>query len=263
MPIEWLLYPLLGLLAGLLAGLLGVGGGLVLVAGLVFLLPAQGVPAEAAMHAALGTSLASVIITSIASTRAHARRGSVLWPSAAWLIPGLLLGAWLGSVLATRLPGESLRLFVVAYCALSALQLLWGKARVRSNADSPPTGALLSLAGAAIGAVSALVGIGGGSMTVPLLIWRGVAPVRAVGTSAACGIAIGLAAALGFATHAQVAGMPAASVGYVYLPAAIGISLGSAWMAPHGAALAHGISPIALRRVFAAFLLLMAALLLQ
>lgn len=263
MPIEWLLYPLLGLAAGLLAGLLGVGGGLVLVAGLVFLLPAQGVPAEATMHAALGTSLASVIITSIASTRAHARRGSVLWPSAAWLVPGLLAGGWLGSLLATRMAGDSLRLFVVGYCALSALQLLWGKTSAKVGADAVPRGAFLSAAGVFIGAVSALVGIGGGSMTVPLLIWRGVAPVRAVGTSAACGIAIGLSAAAGFALHSKVSGMPAASLGFIYLPAAIGISLTSAWMAPRGAALAHRISPLALRRVFAAFLLLMAALLLR
>ena len=263
MPIEWLLFPALGLCAGLLAGLLGVGGGLVLVAGLVFLLPAQGVPADSVMHAALGTSLASVIITSIASTRAHARRGSVLWPSAAWLVPGLLVGGWLGSLLATRMAGESLRLFVVAYCALSALQLLWGKTAAKVGADAVPRGGLLSAAGVFIGAISALVGIGGGSMTVPLLIWRGVAPVRAVGTSAACGIAIGVSAAAGFALHAKVSGMPAASLGFIFLPAAIGISLTYAWMAPHGAALAHRISPLALRRVFAAFLLLMAALLLR
>ncbi len=262
MPIEWLLYPLLGLVAGLLAGLLGVGGGLVLVTSLVFLLPSQGVPADAVMHAALGTSLASVVLTSMASTRAHARRGSVLWPSVAWLVPGLLLGGWLGSLLATRLPGDSLRLFVVAYCALSALQLLWGKSSTSAGVDAVPRGALLSSAGLGIGAISALVGIGGGSMTVPLLIWLGVAPVRAVGTSAACGIAIGLSAAAGYAAQAQVAGMPSASIGYVWLPAAIGISLGSVWMAGRGAALAHYFSPLTLRRVFAAFLLLMAALLL-
>jgi uncharacterized membrane protein YfcA len=169
----------------------------------------------------------------------------------------------LGSLLATRLTGTSLRLFVVAYCTLSALQLLRGKISSNVGADAVPRGGFLSGAGVVIGAVSALVGIGGGSMTVPLLIWRGVAPVRAVGTSAACGIAIGVSAAAGFATQAQIGGMPAASMGYVYLPAAIGISLGSIWMAPQGAALAHRISPLALRRVFAAFLLLMAALLLR
>lgn len=263
MPVEWLLYPLLGIVAGLLAGLLGIGGGLVLVAALVLVLPAQGVPLEAAMHAALATSLASVVITGLASTRAHARRGAVLWPSAAWLLPGLLLGAWLGSLLATRLDGERLRLFVVAYCVLAALQLAFGFPRGQPAQPSPPRGAGMSLAGILIGAVSALVGIGGGSMTVPVLIWHGVSPVRAVATSSACGVAIGLAAAAGYAFNASVEGMPAGSLGYVYLPAAIGISLTSALMAPRGAALAHQISPVALRRVFALFLLAMAGLLLR
>lgn len=261
MPIEWLLYPLLGMVAGLLAGLLGVGGGLVLVAALVLLLPAQGVPATAAMHAALATSLASVVITSLASARAHALRGSVAWPSAAWLVPGLVIGGWLGSLLGARLPGDSLRLFVVGYCVLAALQLLYGMPKAHEATSPAPRGAGLSLAGIGIGAVSALVGIGGGSMTVPLLVFLGLAPVRAVGTSSACGVAIGLAAAAGYASQSTVAGMPAGSLGYVYLPAAIGISLTSAWMAPRGAALAHRIGGLALRRVFAAFLLAMAVVL--
>ena len=261
MPIEWLLYPALGLAAGLLAGLLGVGGGLVLVAALVLILPGQGVPASAAMHAALATSLASVVITSLASARAHAARGSVAWPSVCWLVPGLLVGGWLGSAVATRLPGDSLKLFVVGYCVLAAVQLLVGMPRAHHADADPPRGAGLALAGIAIGAESALVGIGGGSMTVPLLIMLGLAPVRAVGSSSACGVAIGLAAAAGYATHGPAVGMPAGSLGYVFLPAAIGISLTSAWMAPRGAALAHRIGGLALRRVFALFLLAMAALL--
>ena len=265
MPIEWLLYPVLGLAAGLLAGLLGVGGGLVLVAALVLLLPGQGVPRDAAMHAALATSLASVVVTSLASVRAHARRGSVAWDSAAWLVPGLLAGAWLGSLVATRLAGASLRAFVVGYCVLAALQLLFGmpRARAEGTGDVGPRGVGLVAAGVGIGVISALVGIGGGSMTVPLLVFLGLAPVRAVGTSSACGVAIGLAAAAGYALQSRVPGMPPGSFGYVYLPAAIGISLTSAWMAPRGAALAHSISPRALRRVFAAFLLAMAMVLLR
>jgi uncharacterized protein len=259
MPIEWLLYPALGLVAGLLAGLLGVGGGLVLVAALVLILPTQGVPASAAMHAALATSLASVVITSLASARAHAMRGSVAWPSVRWLVPGLLLGGWLGSAVATRLPGDSLKLFVVGYCVVAAVQLLVGMPRAHADDARAPRGPWLALAGLVIGGVSALVGIGGGSMTVPLLIVLGLVPVRAVGSSSACGVAIGLAAAAGYATHVPAAGMPPGSLGYVYLPAAIGISLTSAWMAPRGAALAHRIGGLALRRVFALFLLAMAA----
>ena len=91
----YLWFPLLGIVAGILAGLLGVGGGLVLVAALAWLLPLFGVPTEAAMHAALASSLASIVLTAASSARAHARRGSVLWPTVAWMVPGLLLGAWL------------------------------------------------------------------------------------------------------------------------------------------------------------------------
>ena len=137
MPIEWLLYPALGVVAGLLAGLLGVGGGLVLVGAFALLLPSQGVPPAIAMQAALATSLASVILTAAASASAHARKGAVLWRHAAWLLPGLLVGAWLGSRFATAMDGRSLRWFVVAYCLLAALQLAleWPRARPGAGGD--------------------------------------------------------------------------------------------------------------------------------
>ncbi len=258
MTIEWLLYPALGIVAGLLAGLLGVGGGLVLVAALVLVLPSRGVPPDLAMHAALATSLAAIVLTAAASARAHHRRGSVLWGCVRWLLPGLLLGAWAGSALAVRLPGDVLRLLVIAYCALAGVQLACNWPRPRPGAGTEPRGPGLSLAGVVIGALSALVGIGGGSMTVPLLVWRGVSPVRAVGTSSACGIGIGLAAAFGYATQTAPAGMPFGSVGFVFLPAAIGIAVTSILAAPWGARLAHWLSPVALKRVFAVFLLLVA-----
>ncbi|MFT3805763.1 sulfite exporter TauE/SafE family protein [Arenimonas sp.] len=258
MPLEWLLYPLLGLVAGVLAGLLGVGGGLVLVAALAWLLPLQGVPTADAMHAALATSLASIIITSTASARAHHLRGSVLWPSVLWLLPGLLVGAWLGSRFASLLSGEFLRGFVAIYCLIAAAQLSLDWPRPRAEAVEAPRGAGLSFAGVFIGAIASLVGIGGGSMTVPLLVWRGVAPVRAVGTSSACGIGIGLASALGYATLAPAGTMPPGSLGYVFLPAAIGIALTSMLAAPYGTRLAHRLSGKALKRVFAAFLLAVA-----
>lgn len=258
MSLAWLLFPLLGVVAGLLAGLLGVGGGLVLVAALAWLLPLLGVPADAAMHAALASSLASIVLTAAASARAHARRGSVLWPTVAWMVPGLLAGGWLGSGVAVTIDDDVLRYIVAGYCLLAAAQLHFGKARTAGGNGDAPRGLPMTGAAVGIGALSAVVGIGGGSMTVPLLVWRGVAPVRAVGTSSACGVAIGLASALGYALQAPAGALPQFAVGYVYLPAAIGVAVASVLAAPWGTRLAHHLHGDALKRVFVVFLVVVA-----
>lgn len=249
------LYLALGASAGLLAGLLGVGGGLVIVAALAWILPAQGIPAEHAMHVALATSLASIVLTGLSSARSHHKRGSVMWRSVLWLVPGLVLGGWLGAGLATTLAGDTLRWAVAGFCFLAAAQLALGQPRARATRTEAPATPGLTLAGIGIGGLSAIVGIGGGSLTVPLLVWLGVAPVRAVGTSSACGVAIGLASAASYIGHGPVAGsLPAGSWGYVYLPAAAGVALASILTAPWGARLAHRLSGGALKRVFALFL---------
>ena len=270
----WLAFPLLGIVAGVMAGLLGIGGGIVLVAALVALLPLLDVPSQAVMHVALATSLASIIVTAAASANAHRKRGSVLWPTAWSLAPGLLLGGLVGARWAVRMPGETLALIVGVFCLLMAARMAWPG----TGADSPasaasttpaPRGAWLSGVGVVIGAVSAVVGIGGGSLTVPLLVSRGVATVRAVGTSSACGVVIGIASAAAYALGAPDAApaaadaaagstasvatpaMPAGIVGFVHLPAAIGIGIGAVIAAPWGVRLAHRISGRALARVFA------------
>lgn len=256
MLIAFAWYLLLGLSAGLLAGLLGVGGGLVIVAALVWLLPAQGIPLQHAMHVALATSLASIVLTGLSSARAHHRRGSVLWPSVRWLVPGLLLGGVLGTAFATRIDGGTLRWIVAGYCLLAAAQLAFGRVRGKGDRADAPASPALSAAGVGIGAVSAVVGIGGGSLTVPLLVWLGVTPVRAVGTSSACGVAIAVAAAAGYIGLGPPPGeLPWGAIGYVYLPAAAGIALASMLAAPWGTRLAHRLSGSALKRVFALFLL--------
>lgn len=256
MLVSLLLFLALGAIAGVLAGLLGVGGGLVLVAALAWLLPSMGVPKEAAMHAALASSLASIVLTAAASARAHNGRGSVLWPTVRWMVPGLLIGGWLGSGLAVRIDGDVLRWIVAGYCLLAAAQLTFGGTRAVSTTalEPAPGGIPMTVAGVGIGAVSAVVGIGGGSMTVPLLVWRGVVPVRAVGTSSACGVAIGIASAVGYALNAPDGALPQFAVGYVYLPAAIGVAAASVLAAPYGMRLAHRLDGNSLKRVFAGFL---------
>ncbi len=255
-------YLLMGAAAGVLAGLLGIGGGLVLVAALLFVLPTQGIPPELAMHTALATSLASIVFTALSSARAHHRRGSVLWPTVAWLVPGLLLGGALGALVAARLPGAVLQVIVGVYCFAAALQLGFGRRRERADDAPPPASPGLLAAGTGIGALSAVVGIGGGSMTVPLLVWLGVKPVRAVGTSSACGVAIGLAAAAGYAVGGPSGALPEGGIGYVYLPAAVAIACASVLAAPLGTRLAHRLGSTALTRVFALFLVLVGTLVL-
>ena len=250
----WWMFPLLGLVAGVLAGLLGIGGGLVLVAALAWLLPWHGVPQDAAMHAALATSMASIVFTAASSARSHHARGSVLWPTVKWMVPGVLLGGWLGSLFAIALDGDVLKWCVAVYCWLTGAQMAFGGTRAMLGEDPVPKGVAVSAVGTGIGAVSAVVGIGGGSMTVPYLVWRGVQPVRAVGTSSACGVFIGLSAALGYALNAPAGALPSHAIGYVYLPAAIGVAIASVLAAPLGTRLAHAISGPVLRRIFAVFL---------
>ena len=257
----WWIFPLLGVAAGVLAGLLGIGGGLVLIGALVWVLPSFGIPQDAAMHAALASSLASIVLTASSSARAHHRRGSVLWPTVAWMVPGLLLGGWLGSYVAIALNGDVLRWCVAGYCFLVALQMAFGGPRGGAASSAVvPTGWPMTAAGGAIGWVSAIVGIGGGSMTVPLLVWRGVAPVCAVGTSSATGIFIAIGGALGYALQAPAGALPLqGALGYVYLPAAVSVALASVLAAPYGTRLAHALSGDALKRVFAGFLVLVGA----
>lgn len=259
---SMLCFPLLGAVAGILAGLLGIGGGIVLVTALVWLLPLYGVPQDAAMHTALATALASIILTGLSSARAHHLRGSVLWRSVAWMLPGVLLGGWLGSWLAVLLDGDVLRWCVVAYCGVVGTQLLLSRTPEAGGDAVVPTGPGLSGAGVGIGALSSIVGIGGGGMTVPLLVWLGVSPVRAVGTSSACGVFVAFAAAAGYALQAPADVVPGVSWGYVYLPGAIGIALASVFAAPWGTRIAHAISGATLKRVFALFLYLVGASLL-
>ena len=223
---------------------------------LAWLLPKHGVPADAAMHVALASSLASIVLTAASSARAHHRRGSVLWPTVAWMVPGVLLGGWLGSRFAIALDDGVLRWCVAGYCWLVALQMLQSKTPAAGDTAVVPRGPGYTAAGGGIGIVSAIVGIGGGSLTVPLLVWRGVVPVRAVGTSSACGIFIAIASAAGYAVNAPAGVLPAHAIGYIYLPAAIGIALASVLAAPLGTRLAHAISGAALKRVFAVFMVL-------
>lgn len=248
-----LIFALTGAAAGLLAGLFGVGGGLIMVPALAFVLPRQGVSPAVAMQMAVGTSLAVIAATSLSSMLAHHRQNGVLWPVFWRFAPGLAAGALAGAFVAHALPGPILQRIVGAAALLVSLQMALDR-KPSGERGLPAAGGVFA-AGGVIGLLSALIGIGGGSLTVPYLTWCRIDIRQAVGTAAACGVPIAWAGALGFMlAGAGVAGRPADSIGYVAPAAFLGIAVASVLLAPVGARLAHRLSPRVLKRAFAVLL---------
>lgn len=250
-----LIFAATGAAAGVLAGLFGVGGGLIMVPALAFVLPALGVPAAVVMQVAIGTSLAVIGATSISSTRAHHRRGAVRWDLLRGFAPGLALGALGGAFVAHLLSDDALKNTVGVGALLVAAQMFFGAQPAPRAGGHRLPGAELLAAGGGIGLLSALVGIGGGSLTVPYLSWRGVPMQQAVGTAAAGGIPIAWGGALGFAVSGWDApGLVGAHLGYISLSAFFGLALASVLTAPFGARLAHALPARTLKRAFAVLL---------
>jgi uncharacterized protein len=252
------LYGCLGIVAGLLAGLLGVGGGLIIVPALTYLFEAQGFPRQGGIQLALGTSLATILFTSLSSARAHHKNGFVEWPLVKRIAPGILVGTYLGGLLALRVDSTVLKAVFTVFLFIVALQMLSG-AKPRPTRTLPGAPGTTGV-GFAIGGISSWVGIGGGSMSVPFMLWCNVEPRRAVGTSAAIGFPIAFAGALTYVVNGLGAntGVPHA-VGFIHLPALVGISVLSMSMAPLGASLAARLDPARVKRWFACFLLVVAA----
>ncbi len=250
-------YAVLGAFAGIMAGLLGVGGGLLIVPVLVMLWHADGLGGSQMVQQAIGTSLAVIVFTSLSSVRAHHQRGSVLWPVFWRLTPGILLGAGLGATLASAMPQAALKtVFGIFELLVAAQMLLSLRPSAGASAEKGLPGSLgMGLAGSVIGAVSALVGIGGGILTAPFLDACKVRMQQAVGTSAACGLPIAVSGASSYVLlgwgNAQ---LPAGSAGFVYGPALAGIAAASMLFAPLGAALAHRLPATVLKKTFAGFL---------
>jgi uncharacterized membrane protein YfcA len=252
--LELLAYLVTGLASGLLAGLLGLGGGVVVVPSLMFLFSRLGFAQDWVPHLAVGTSLATIIGTGGASILAHHRRGAVRWDLFARLAPWILVGAWTGSVVAGVLPEQWLQRLFGSFLVLVGVRMLWQ--RQESGARGPSGRLRMEVAGVGIGTLSSLVGIGGGTLTVPFLSRRGVDIRQAVATSSAVGLPIALAGTVGFLVAGWGRpGLPPGSSGFVYWPAVAGILVTSVTTAPIGARLAHGLPVGTLKRVFAAVLL--------
>ncbi|HWV15772.1 MAG TPA: sulfite exporter TauE/SafE family protein [Cellvibrio sp.] len=243
-------YLLLGTLVGFMAGLLGVGGGGILVPLLVSLFNYQGIGGDKVLPMALATALASMIITAAASTRAHAARGLVAWPIVRSMAPGIVLGAAFTSIIAGRLNSTYIAVFFVVFMAMVSVQMLvnW-----QPRASAKPAGAAgLFLVGGGIGAVSALAAVGGGFLAIAYMTYKKVEIKKAIGSSAAIGLAIAIAGTLGYMFSGWSVELKGSyTLGFVYLPAFFLIATSSLLAAPYGARWAQRLPGSHLRKIFA------------
>ena len=247
---EYLFYLMVGSIAGLISGLFGLGGGAVIVPLLIFTFLARGMPAEITTHMAIGTSMATIIFTALSSIYTHHQKQAIRWDIVKTLVPGILLGGLLGGLFAISLGGVLLQLLFGGFLILVALQLLVYKPKV--GVRSLPGYVGMGASGSLIGGISALFGIGGGTLSVPLLTFFGIKIHQAVGTAAACGLPVAIGATLAYST-ATIDGLsrPEGSVGFIFLPALLGIIIASLPCARLGALLAHRVNAQKLRRGFA------------
>ncbi|WP_296402585.1 sulfite exporter TauE/SafE family protein [Psychrobacter sp.] len=254
MMIVWFLVA--GTFAGLCAGLFGVGGGMIIVPALVWLFTAYGYSPEIVAHLAVGTSLATIIVTSISSLTAHHKRGGVRWDVWKNMAIGLVVGSLLGAAVAEQIHGLMLQALIGGGALLIAFKMLFFSNKEQLGKPLPSTPVQIG-AGSGIGLASSIFGIGGGSLTVPFLTWAGLPMRQAVGTSAACGLPIALAGAAGFAWFGQnVAELPEGAVGFVHIIGFVCISLTSFIMAKLGAKWAHQLPANTLKKCFGILLVI-------
>ena len=245
-----------GVVAGTLAGLLGIGGGIIIVPVLALVFDNQGIHASVLMHVSIGTSLATIAVTSVSSIRAHQQHQAIQWTVFKRITPGILLGGLSGAVLAKFIPGYELRLIFGIFMLIVAAQMILGNAS-KPHRQLPRTPGMI-FTGTLIGTMSSLLGVGGGSMSVPFLTWCNMSIRHAVATSAAIGLPIAVAGVTGFIiTGWGVEHRPVMSLGFVNIPAFLSIVVASFLFAPLGAKITHQISPQRLKKFFGYFLLIL------
>lgn len=253
--IEWILiYLALGAFVGFVAGLLGVGGGGIMVPMLTSIFIAQGFGTDNAVHLALGTSMASIIVTSFSSLRAHNRNNAVLWPVVKSMSWGILLGTFIATFIAAKANAVYLAIFFSLFMAFVAYKM-FSKSKPKAERNLLGNTSLF-FSGTGLGGISALVSIGGGAISIPFLIWQNVEAKKAIGTSAALGLPIAITGTMGFAVNGWGKSYDIDyTLGFVYLPAVLLMSCTSYFLAPVGAKLAHNLPVPILKKIFAVLLL--------
>ena len=254
---QWIFaYLLTGAIIGFFAGLLGIGGGGIMVPILTTLFVMQGFPLEHVVHIALATSMASIIITSISSLKAHHAHGAVIFPVVWRITPGIIIGTFGATFIASYISSRHLAIFFACFMAYISIQMFLNIKPKPSR--ELPNNLWLSITGIGIGAISALVAIGGGSLSVPFMVWCNIKIQKAIGTSAAIGLPLSVAGTIGYFINGwNIENLPNYTMGYIYWPAVILISIVSYMTAPLGAKLAHKLPVPTLKKVFAILLIML------
>ena len=258
--IDLLLFLLLGSFTGLLAGMFGIGGGSILVPALIFMFYRMGFDSSIVVYLAIGTSLASIFFSALSSAYSHHLKQSVEWRLVMPLSAGMVLGALLGAKYATSLSGDNLKVIITLFLlgigsdmVLNYSKLLMDPTKkivIVSRLTAP-------LHGTWIGGLSAIIGIGGGSFTTPLLIAGGYNIRKGIGTAAACGAPIAIAGAVGYMYFGKDhLGLPHMTSGFIFWPAVLGIACASIITAKIGASISHSIPERTLKILFGVFLML-------
>lgn len=253
-----IMYAAVGTVAGLIAGLLGIGGGIVTVPLLHLVLNFQGIENALIHKIAIGTSLGGIMCTVVSSAAAHHRMGSVDWKTVFRFTPGILVGAWCGAYLASIMPSQYLQIVFVVFLSYVIFNMLAGKKPKPTRHLPGPAG--LCAVGSLVGCVAGLVGIGGGTISIPYLLWNNVPMLRTIGTAAAISFPAAVSGAIGNVFNGwNTPGLPEGSLGFVYLPGLLCLVTMSMLMAPIGAKLAHRLPVPTLKKCFACVLIVVAA----
>lgn len=253
--IEWIVsFLLLGSVVGIIAGLLGVGGGGIMVPTLTFIFLQQGINVNDVMHLALGTSMASIIVTSISSLRAHHQLNNINWKLAKLMSIGVIIGTFSSTFIASHMNSPFLAIFFTVFMGYTAINMLFKKQSNKVSNSIDKKNLFISSTG--IGTISALVSIGGGSLTVPYLTSKNIDIKKAIGTSAAIGLPISIAGTIGYLVNGVNINFDYNySLGFIYLPAVFYISITSFITAPYGAKLAQKLPVNILKKLFALMLI--------
>ncbi|QGM81629.1 sulfite exporter TauE/SafE family protein [Otariodibacter oris] len=245
----------LGALVGFLAGLFGIGGGLIIVPALVYLLPMANIPPEYLMSMALGTSFSTIVVTAFSAAQRHHKLGNVDWSVSKFFIPALMISVFVSGLVVTDLPKDLMSKIFAVIVIFLAGKMLFSSLKKNEKPVKVLTPQSTVIAGVLIGAISSMAGIAGGAFIVPYLNGRGLEMKRAIGTSSFCGALLGLAGTISFIFSGWgLPNLPEYALGYIYLPALVGITLTSFFTSKLGASAANVLPVPILKKAFAVLL---------